>query len=380
VGNKLLALALSGLSLTLVACSDDEPSANPPATGGVSGNGGAAGGGLGGGGAGAGTGGSVAGSSGSAGQSGSDGGAGEPGFVEPMKLSETGLYSDIATDTIADDVVPFRPQFQLWSDDAVKRRFIHLPPGTQIDTSDMDYWVYPVGTKVWKEFTRDDVRVETRLLQKVEDDEWFMMAYRWNDAMSDADAVVDGEMNSRGTPHDIPSQRQCSQCHDNMTDRLLGVTALQLSHDIDPEGLDIADLIADSRLTAPPAAPFTMVGDQVQAAALGYMHANCGHCHNPQSVVTLDMQLWLPTAALGGDVTETPTYITTIDQDVTSSTSQPDWTKRVVPGSPDESGIYRRATFVPMMAGGQNLRMPPVGTELIDETGSDAIAAWIESL
>jgi hypothetical protein len=123
------------------------------------------------------------------------------------------------------------------------------------------------------------------------------------------------------------------------------------------------------------------------------MHANCGHCHNPESVVyfTIDMELWLPTSALAGAVTETPTYLTTIDQEVTSPTTQPDWTMRVVPGFPDQSGVYRRATFDPNAgqggAGGdsgqppgQNLRMPPIATEDIDGAGSDAIRAWIESL
>jgi hypothetical protein len=44
----------------------------------------------------------------------------------PSALSETGLYDDIANDVIAADVVPFAPQFELWSDGAAKRRWIRL--------------------------------------------------------------------------------------------------------------------------------------------------------------------------------------------------------------------------------------------------------------
>ena len=44
-------------------------------------------------------------------------------------------------------------------DRAAKRRWIQLPEGATIDTSDMDYWQFPVGTKLWKEFVRDGVRV-----------------------------------------------------------------------------------------------------------------------------------------------------------------------------------------------------------------------------
>ena len=318
---------------------------------------------------------------GSGGGAGEAGAAGEAGFVAPTLLSETGLYADIASDVLAPGVVPFRPQYQLWSDDAAKRRWVYLPPGAQIDTTSMDYWVYPVGTKVWKEFTRDQARVETRLLQKIADDEWFMVAFRWNDEIADAEAVPAGEMNAGGTPHDIPSQRDCGRCHDNMTDKLLGFTALQLSHDLDPEGLNLADLVADNRLTAAPAAGLSVPGDAVEQAALGYLHANCGHCHNPESVISsmVDMELWLTVSSLGGPVTETPTYVTTVGRDTTSSTSQP-WMTRIVAGNLDESAVYQRMTFVPDVNATQNLRMPPLATEVIDADGSDAVSAWIEGL
>ncbi|HUQ06594.1 MAG TPA: hypothetical protein VM261_29025, partial [Kofleriaceae bacterium] len=75
-------------------------------------------------------------------------------FVAPTMLSETGLYANIGTKTVASDVHEFVPRWQLWSDAAVKRRWIYLPPGSKIDTSDMDFWKFPTGTKLWKEFSR----------------------------------------------------------------------------------------------------------------------------------------------------------------------------------------------------------------------------------
>ena len=85
----------------------------------------------------------------------------------PKRLTETGLFADAARESLAPGVMAYAPRFQLWSDGAEKRRWLWLPPGTRIDTSDMDSWVFPVGTKFWKEFTRDGVRVETRLLEKL---------------------------------------------------------------------------------------------------------------------------------------------------------------------------------------------------------------------
>src|SRR5205814_165387 len=87
----------------------------------------------------------------------------------PLRLSESGLYSDFASRTLAPRVIEYTPRYELWSDGATKRRFLLLPAGAKIDTSDMDNWAFPVGTKLWKEFRRDGFLVETRLLQKVYD-------------------------------------------------------------------------------------------------------------------------------------------------------------------------------------------------------------------
>src|SRR4051812_41872174 len=85
----------------------------------------------------------------------------------PQTLADTGLCLDAGCTQISPDVIAYEPQFQLWSDAATKRRWIYLPPGMQIDTSDMDFWQFPVGTKVWKEFTRGGIRVETRLIMRI---------------------------------------------------------------------------------------------------------------------------------------------------------------------------------------------------------------------
>ena len=60
----------------------------------------------------------------------------------------------------------------------------------------MDHWAFPVGTKFWKEFTRDDgmgneVRVETRLIMRScgrHAAGWFCVPYRWNATNDDATA------------------------------------------------------------------------------------------------------------------------------------------------------------------------------------------------
>ena len=176
--------------------------------------------------------------------------------------------------TLAEGVLPFEPRFALWSDDAAKKRWIWLPEGTQIDTSDMDYWLFPVGTRVFKEFSRDGVRVETRMMTKRERGGWQRVAYQWRDDQSEADAVIDGVTDASGTDHDIPSQEDCGTCHFRTPDKLLGFSAIQLAWDNpDPEAWTLARLAeADKLTTVPPA--IELPGTEIATAAMGYMHAN----------------------------------------------------------------------------------------------------------
>ncbi len=100
-------------------------------------------------------------------------GCGGPGAPTPIPsppadlLSATGLYTDVAAKRVDSRNRVYSPQYALWSDGGIKRRWLFLPAGTRIDTPNMDRWVFPVGTKIWKEFAYEGRRVETRLLEKV---------------------------------------------------------------------------------------------------------------------------------------------------------------------------------------------------------------------
>ncbi len=293
----------------------------------------------------------------------------------PLFLSQTGLYSDISGEVLAPGVESYEPQFPLWSDSASKRRWLWLPPGTQIDTSSMDFWSYPIGTKVWKEFTRDGTRVETRLLEKRGDDDWLKIAYLWNATQTDAMAVPSGMPNALGTEHDVPSQSDCDDCHESMDDRLLSVTAIQLDHSLG--GLTVQSLVSDGRLSDPPSSPFVVPGDATAKAALGYLHSNCGSCHNERSPLAfrINMDLWLDTASLS-DVTTTSTYSTTVGVVLQSSGGVPGTTMRIVAGMPDASAVH----VVMSSRGGTAFQMPPLATEVVDDTGLAAVRAWILGL
>jgi len=281
-------------------------------------------------------------------------------------LMGTGLCMDKACTQInTQDIYEYTPRYALWADAASKRRWIYLPPGTQIDTTDPDHWLFPTGTKIWKEFTSGSTRVETRFIWHMGTGnavtDWFYVAYQWNATNDDATAVPTGASDVNGTTHDIPSRAQCKACHENFQpSRVLGFGAIQLDLHAAAGELDLDGVIANNWLTAPPPGttpryPMPSLHGQ-EPAALGYLHANCGHCHNPNSQVYtangITMVLRESVATLGS-VGETPPYMTAVGQ--TAKTGVPGGqTTIVVPGDPTMSSMIS-GKVMPRYAGFHDL-------------------------
>lgn len=298
-----------------------------------------------------------------------------------MVLSETGLYSDIVSKEIAPAVNYFRPKYELWSDGEEKSRWVYLPECETIDSSDMNQWSFPVGTRFWKEFRRDGRRIETRLIERIGSGprDFAYASYMWNEDETEAERVPEsGRKDVKNTTHDIPSKSECLQCHGSysfgggLPSRGLGYSALLLNHDGEGQRLD--DLIAADRLSHPPTEDIAFPGDSLTQDALGYLHINCGSCHN-DSVDTLPQFDFNLRVAVGLDsVEETGTWQTAVAVDTQIFKDQ-HVDQRIVPGSPDRSAILYR-----MHQRGNTAQMPPVASEQIDEEGIALIEEWIEAL
>ena len=300
-------------------------------------------------------------------------------------LADTGLFADTDAKRVADDAMPFEPTYWLWSDGADKRRWLRLPPGTQIDTTAMDHWVFPIGTKLWKEFSLGGVLLETRLIERYGEgpEDYWMGAFVWNADQTEAILAPDGQADINGTPHDAPAQKDCLACHRGDAGRVLGFSAVQLSRAADDKrvGPTLTDLARRNLLTAPPdpadagsTPPFSVPGDPVTVAALGYLHANCGHCHNKNGTAWPDTQMVLRLTTHETDAQSSDVY-----KSLVGVTLQY-WrggaiTQRVVPADPDASAIVAR-----MSARGNKDQMPPLATESTDATGISKVRAWIASL
>ena len=259
----------------------------------------------------------------------------------PEKLSEAGLFEDMATETLAAGVRAYTPNFPYWSDGVTRKQWLLLPPDEKIDTSDMDNWSFPGRNRGLAGGDRDGERVETRMLHRYGSgvDDWLMGSYKWSG--DEATLLLDGFEDADGH-NDIPSETKCGDCHLGRTSRLLGVSAIQL------EMTQLDDLGSDGLLTDAPGGPLAMPGDATERAALGYLHGNCGHCHNPTGEpyeqTGVEMEFWQLVGKLGS-VDETVTYQTAIGVGALLKPGE----KTIVPGvaadrrgDPEHDGARRR--------------------------------------
>ena len=297
----------------------------------------------------------------------------------PTELVCTGLYADFATRVVAGDVKAYDPSIELWSDGAEKRRFIRLPPGTTIDTRDMDHWVFPAGTRLWKEFSVQGKRAETRYLEKEPDGTWLRTTYAWSADQSSATELTAGMSNVFGSGYDIPAQTECAICHDGAPDGVLGFEAIGLSTP-QATGLTMAELVRQGLVQAS-GAPLSIPGPPAAVAALGWLHANCGNaCHNRTEKAYarstgLFMRLTVGDLA---SVEATDTYVTAVG--VTSG-FQPSGAEagdpflRIKPDDVAHSAIpYRAASREP------GVQMPPIATHVPDPAGVALLDTWIEGM
>ncbi len=311
----------------------------------------------------------------------------------PQLLSQTGLYADFRQHEVASRNLEYVPQYPLWTDGATKRRWVYLPPRTAIDGSRPEAWVFPVGTKFWKEFAFDGRRVETRYMERQADGSWLYAAYAWSEDEREAVLVAD-----RGKPgaheirpgawHAIPGVYECRICHQGQRTEVLGFSALQLSPDRDPNALhaetppapevDLRYLVKHKRLKRFPRAqletpPRIPAATPTERAALGYLHGNCGHCHNDEgSLKSLGFALRHELGA-GPEHVE-PAIRTSVGQRIQARApgQTQDAVLRIEPGHPDKSVIVQRMGSRHVV-----LQMPPLGTVILDESAVALISRWV---
>ena len=309
----------------------------------------------------------------------------------PATLEETGLYADFAARVVAADVLPYTPAYPLWSDGAAKQRWIRLPAGSAIDGSNADAWRFPTGTKLWKEFAHGR-RVETRYLEHAADGSWIYATYVWNTAGTEAvlapDAGIRGASARGGRVprgaegHDVPSTTDCRACHEGAATPVLGFSALQLARaDANaphaerpaPGSVDLDGLVRRGLLAGHSVAETRIEASSArERAALGYLHANCGGCHNATGPLR-ELGLELDYRLVREPGATAPAIATAVGRGSRLRGADAQVHLRIAPGASAESLLVER-----MGSRFGALQMPPLGTRHVDADALALVADWIE--
>ena len=255
-----------------------------------------------------------------------------------------------------------------------------------------------MGTQIFKEFRQStkksahEIKVATRHLQKITpgsgEDSWLINTYQWNEIQSEA-LLSMGAANVLNTDHDIPSQQDCIDCHKGNTDFILGFEAIQLSDKQAKHAFGygpkrqlgewtLKRLLAENKLTVPMKIP-VLPGSPLEQKALGYLHANCGNCHNElglaaeQEAEHLKFRHQLSFNTLE----KTDVYQTAVNQKSKNFTAVP---YIALGASEDELAIYQSAIYLRMNSTDEDYRMPMVAREKIDYQALSIIHQWLRTL
>ena len=310
-----------------------------------------------------------------------------PGGGPPaLRLSELGLFMGEPSRQIPRaDLVPYEVNAPLYADGALKRRFVLVPAGARMQTSE-DRWQLPVGTYLVKTFSfpndlRDPSRgerlIETRFLVRTREG-FTASTYVWNDAQSDAIAsegnvdvpvsFIDRQGQRREQTFHVPGPQQCRECHQG---RALGFRSRQLDHVAEYEGGahdQIAHFVALGLIDRAPPRHLLLSDPEgeasLEARARSYLDANCSHCHGLGGVAEGTSLFW--------DLEHT----TAAELPSCRETREVDGRDRVlVPGHPEQSEFLAR-----MRSPNARVHMPRGPARQLDAAGFALLSAWVAGM
>ena len=312
------------------------------------------------------------------------------GGSQPTLLSQTGLFTNLATLTPASGLIEYDLNIPFWSDGATKRRWIAIPAGTSITFSPTGSWTFPNGTVIVKHFemelTEGDPntsrRLETRLLISDSTGTWMGFTYKWNAQETDADLLTSGQSENLTVqttsgpvtwPYSYPSRTDCLQCHTAAANRALGLITRNMNRDFDYGAVTdnqlrtlnhisyfSTNIGAATQYQAYPAIDDTNA--TVATRARAYLAVNCSQCHRLGGTMpSLDFRFDTADASMdaigvaptAGDLGLANAHIITA-------------------GAKESSVLWERIRRT------DGNRMPPLGTHRVDQDAVDLIGAWID--
>ena len=308
----------------------------------------------------------------------------------PTLLSNTGCFSDTATQTVAEGVIPYTVNSILWADGESKGRYFAIPDGSQIsviaDESSVvpsngikngDFY-FPVGSMVVKNFYNSGRIVETRFMMNHAINRWRGYSYKWNEEQTDA-TLLTTDFLLEGPPirHYYPSPVACMACHTTGAGYVIGVDTLQLNYTMEyRDGTEENYLDALYRLGFINLDPAEYKADRLYAIddtsiteelrARSYLHSNCSSCHRTGAPQGRFAEFRYNSSMASGDFN-----VCGRPPAVASSLG----TSLISPGAAMDSTLYLRIEST-----NAKTMMPPVGRETHDETALDVFYTWINGM
>lgn len=323
----------------------------------------------------------------------------------PQLLSAYRFFRDAGAREPNARVTAYDLNTPLYSDGALKFRYVYIPEGQQARYSADDVFDLPVGTVLIKTFAfaadmrrpTENVRfLETRLLIRRAEG-WIALPYVWNEAQSEARLSVIGAaipvnfVNEAGEPialdWSVPNVNQCRGCHARAggndvlpigpSARNLNLVHVMTGPDRRQAETTLVDQLRDwvriGLLDAVPAdAPAVANAYDARAPleqrARAYLDVNCAHCHNPAGPAHtsgLDLRWSQTDPALWG-VYKRP---------VAAGRGSAGFEFAIEPGHPERSILVHR-----MASTDPGVMMPELGRTLVDERAVQLMRDWIAGM
>ncbi len=295
------------------------------------------------------------------------------------KLSATGCVNASNATQPASGLIPFEPNSKLWSDGAVKERWMGLPDGKTITVNADGDWDFPNGTVLMKNFRLDNRLIETRLFMRHPDGVWAGYSYEWNAEQTDATLVRGGKKVAIGDQTwTYPSEGQCLQCHTEAAGFSLGPETKQLATNLKypqtgREANQLVTLNAINVLTPPIDKPDEQTpypdpkgtAGTLTERARAYLHANCAQCHRPNGGSTANMDLRYSTALADTKACDVAPGLG--DLGIADA-------RLIAPGA------AARSVLISRMNRRDEHGMPPLASAKVDADGVALLTEWVNSL
>ena len=320
----------------------------------------------------------------------------------PGLISELGVFSDLENLEVAEGILPYEVNAALWSDRAVKKRWIALPNDGLFDSDDEQInfysnkeWEFPEGTVFIKHFDLpvneadpdEMLKLETRFFVIAANNQAYGLTYKWNEEGTEAFLqgggsssnynIYDGNDIIGTQTWDFPGRDHCMSCHTENANFVLGVKTHQLNGEIFYPQIGqfknqlayLSDIGAfNQKLKDPATYPRAIAIDEetadLELRIRSYLDANCASCHRLGGVpmINLDLRFSLPL------------YLQNMVNLPVQSQASTSGNMIVKPGDHANSEIWIRDSGL-----GSN-KMPPIARNIVDEVYVDALAEWIDQL